>query len=155
MNIALTPGERDGRPTVCHFSEPNADAVEASVSRLRSWAVVREVQLVGAPFIRLNGTGRMVVHLPIVGCADPRPETGVIPGRLQPGKTMSLHDVPFDRAIELANALSDEVDREHGLAGPVEFHAGPGGFDMGTLVFPVTPVAPAAKPKSELAAQSR
>lgn len=154
MNIALTPGERDGHPTVCHFSESSIEAVEASVARLHSWAVVREVQLTGAPFIRLNATGRMVVHLPIVGCADPRPETGVIPGRLQPGRILSLSDVPFARAIEIANRLSDDVDREYGLAGPVEFHAGAAGFASGTLVFPVAAVAPASR-KSELATRSR
>jgi len=137
MNIALVAGERTGQSTVCRFSEPTLEAVEASVARLRSWAIVREVHIAGRPFIRLNGADRMIVHLPIVGCADPRPETGVIPGRLQPGKTASVERVTFERALELAPLLAEQLDRTCGLAGPVEFHAGERGFAEGTLVVPV------------------
>ncbi|MGE5596948.1 MAG: hypothetical protein ACM3S1_13055 [Hyphomicrobiales bacterium] len=151
MNIELLPGERAGRPTVCHFSEPTLEAVEASVARLRSWAVVREVQLAGEPFVRLNGTDRMVVHLPIVGCADPRPETGVIPGRLQPGKTVMAQDVRFADAVALAAEIGDELDADCGLSGPVEFHAGPDGFARGSLVFPVLDTPRAQRTLQELA----
>ncbi len=150
MNIALVAGERTGQSTVCRFSEPTLDAVEASVARLRSWAIVREVQLAGRPFIRLNGADRMIVHLPIAGCADPRPETGVIPGRLQPGKTASVEHVSFARAVELAPQLANQLDRTCGLAGPVEFHAGENGFDEGTLVIPVMD-SPQATDRQELA----
>ncbi|MCK9518384.1 MAG: hypothetical protein M0R74_05055 [Dehalococcoidia bacterium] len=150
MNIALTAGERSGQSTVCRFSEPSLEAVEASVARLRSWAVVREVQLAGSPFVRLNGAERMVIHLPIVGCADPRPETGVIPGRLQPGKTAAVEHVSFARAVELAPTLADQLDRACGLSGPVEFHAVGGSFEDGTLVFPVMD-APASAVRQEFA----
>lgn len=150
MNIALTAGERSGQSTVCRFSEPTREAVETSVARLRSWAVVREVQLAGRPFIRLNGVERMVVHLPIVGCADPRPETGVIPGRLQPGKTAAVENVSFAEAVELATTLAAQLERTCGLSGPVEFHAGEHGFESGTLVFPVMD-APVAADRQEFA----
>lgn len=139
MQVALTSEERGGKSTVCHFAEPTLEAAEASVARLRSWALVREVELAGAPFLRLNpnGTDRMVVHLPIVGCADPRPETGVIPGRLQPGNTVVTETIPFERAATLAERIGAELDDECGLSGPVEFHAGSEGFKYGRLVFPV------------------
>lgn len=150
MNVALTTEERAGKPTVCHFAEPTLEAAEASVARLRSWALVREVELAGAPFLRLNGTDRMVVHLPIVGCADPRPETGVIPGRLQPGNTVVTEPIPFARAATLAERIGAELDAECGLSGPIEFHAGSEGFKQGRLVFPVLRVPRTASPDQAL-----
>jgi hypothetical protein len=151
MNIALKAGERSGQSTVCRFSEPTLEAVEASVARLKSWANVREVQLAGGPFIRLNGAERMVVHLPIVGCADPRPETGVIPGRLQPGKTAAVEHVSFAEAVELAPRLAAQLERACGLSGPVEFHASGDSFTHGLLVFPVMD-APGVAVRQEFAA---
>ncbi|MCC7363712.1 MAG: hypothetical protein IT303_05030 [Dehalococcoidia bacterium] len=137
MNTILATIERAGGPTVCRFSEPALDAIEGSVGRLRNWAVVREVGFSGSPFLRLSSEGRLIVHLPIVGCADPRAETGIISGRLQPGTVVVLEEVAFEEAGRVAQLIGSWLEDESGLSGPIEFHAGPDGFAVGALVFPV------------------
>ena len=140
MDYHLEARHRAGSPTVCRFSEANVEAIDASAARLRRWAVVRDVQPQGEPFLRLGSDARLVVHLPIAGCADPQAETGIIPGRVQPGHVIVLPDVRFGQISGLSASLQRWLERQAGLAGPAEFHAGPRGFAWGELVFPVTAV---------------
>lgn len=142
MDSTLDARHRAGSPTVCRFAELSLDAVEAAVARLRHWAIVREVQPRGAPFIRLSAEGRVVVHLPIAGCADPQAETGIIPGRLQPGEVVVLARVPFRRALSTAEPVRAWLESEAELSGPIEFHSRDEGFAFGDLVFPVAHVLP-------------
>lgn len=140
MDHHLEARHRAGSPTVCRFSDANLEAIEASAARLRHWAVLREVQPQGEPFLRLGCGARLVVHLPIAGCADPEAETGILPGRLQPGHVVVLPCVCFGQVSDLAASLRDWLESNSELAGPVEFHAGPQGFSRGDLVFPVAAV---------------
>lgn len=129
--------EREGAVAVARRAEANLGSVEEETIRLRSWAAILGVSLVGTPFLRFQN-GDVTVNVGVTRLARPNAETGVSESELPGGRALALEDVPFNQiASVLAGVAAEEPCAE---AARAEFHRSADGFRRGTLVIPMEDV---------------
>jgi len=144
MNYATSFREREGNAVVARDTDNTMGAIEEHCTRLRSWASIMGVIPAGVPFIRL-APGKMTVNLPITKEVETNGETGVHTSVLCGGTAMYIEDVAFGEIISVVNGLMPELTQNWASTGPAEFHRGPDGFGVGTLVIPLRALAKASR----------
>lgn len=144
MSHTPTLSTRPASHTIAREAPYTLAAVEEAANRLRSWAVIMGVPITGRPFVRLNSDLTAFVHLPVDRAVDTTREDSMISGVISPGEVMEFPAVPFDDIRPDAVSTKADLPESCELAGPVEYHAGPGGLRSGALVAPVHRLAASA-----------
>lgn len=120
MNYRLEFRSRDAIRTVSlAMSHPTLREAENSAQRLRSWAMIREVPIAGAPIMALGRHDSGRVHLPIATTCNPHPETGIELDELPARQEVIVPDVRFAEIASVQEALRESCV----VDGIPEFHS--------------------------------
>lgn len=134
MQYSVSYRQRDGAAAVARKAEANLGSIEEETTRLRSWAAILGIPLLGTPFLRFPNGGVMV-NIAIAREAHPNPQTGVVESALPGGPALAIEEVPFEQIAAVLGGISAEEPSAEGSQ--AEFHRSADGFGHGTLVIPI------------------
>lgn len=132
MNKTIAYGVRAPLRTVTLQADFNLAAVTAAATRLRSWAMMRGVEIAGPPLLRLSGATACNVHVPLADEAMPHPETGIALDRCPGGESATLQDVRFGEVRAFVHELLAALGAPQHAAS-LEYHSLDGDFVTGAV----------------------
>ncbi len=132
MHYDLRYESRDRITTVSLPAQRTLASAEHAAQRLRSWAMIMDVPIAGAPVLVLEGSACARVHLPISGTFMPHPETGISRDELPATQVVIVPGVRFGELHDVEQELVSAFDA-HGSA---EYHTCNRDFYTGELRLP-------------------
>lgn len=134
MNYALRFETRNRVRTISLPVNWTLSDVEAGAQRLRSWAMIQNVAVVGSAFATLDSPMSGTVHLPIGQEIMPHPQTGIRLDAVNASPFVAAESVRFAESRAVIRALRDAYET-HGVR--AELHAIGSDFLSGEVRLPI------------------